>query len=206
MQFPTTATFLELGYGSGSWLLSMSQRGYTHLWGYDIEANAEGKQRLEDRGVTVSSGLFLENDYPQEYFDCIRLEHVFEHLAAPQAVLEKCHRLLKPGGALVLSLPSKGSWSFALEPRYCASLDVPRHLFHHTEASVALMLDRAGFSGVVAKSYPVIMVLGASINNQLGDKNLPKVPVMFFQLLGPIYRAFAYIAGRGEFMTVLAYK
>ena len=84
LQLAKNAHILEVGYGSGNWLLTMAQLGYTNLHGYDLETNSENKNRLIDTGIDVSSGDFISNDYPENHYDCIRLEHVFEHL------LDKC--------------------------------------------------------------------------------------------------------------------
>lgn len=108
LQLPLDAHIFDLGFGSGNWLLTMSQLGYHQLYGYDIEGNSANATRLERNGINVSSGEFLDNDYPESTFDCIRLEHVFEHLLEPLDVLKKCYAMLKPGGYLVLGFPCKG--------------------------------------------------------------------------------------------------
>ena len=47
---------------------------------------------------------------PENQFDAICSEHVFEHFAAPRQVLAECFRILKPGGFLVVSGPNGGSY------------------------------------------------------------------------------------------------
>ena len=42
-------------------------------------------------------------------FDVIVLNHVFEHVSEPRALLKKLRRLLTPGGVLFLEVPNAGS-------------------------------------------------------------------------------------------------
>jgi SAM-dependent methyltransferase len=43
--------------------------------------------------------------FPERHFDLIEADHVLEHLEDPFAVMAELHRLLKPGGNLVVRVP-----------------------------------------------------------------------------------------------------
>ena len=197
------AYIFEIGYGSGNWLLAMSQLGWHNLYGYDISTNSENKHRLLEAGINVSSNVFLKNEYPDAFFDCIRLEHVFEHLLEPIEVLEKCRSMLKPGGYLVMNFPCKESLSFKMSPIHWDALEKPRHLYHHTESSASHMLQKAGFTVKSLKAYPVSLVFGVTINNILKEKNI-RLPIKMFVLLAPIYKVISDVSRNGEYITVLA--
>jgi SAM-dependent methyltransferase len=47
----------------------------------------------------------LPYDLPTGHFTRIEADHVLEHLSDPLAVMAELHRLLQPGGALVLRVP-----------------------------------------------------------------------------------------------------
>jgi SAM-dependent methyltransferase len=198
------AHIFELGYGSGSWLLGMSSLGYTNLHGYDIESNSLDQSRLLAEGISLSGGDFIENDYPEEFFDCICLEHVFEHLLSPVKVIAKCRKMLKVGGYLLINTPCKVSWSVRLSLRHFAALDIPRHLFHYTPKSAELILNAAGLSVLKIKPYGVAAVLGVTLNGLLRERGKLTVPAFFFPILSPPYALFSKITNRGDAMTILA--
>ena len=91
-------------------------------------------------------------DHPgRASLDCIRLEHVFEHLVDPVPVLRELHRLLRPGGLLVMTFPSIYPWprmkNLAASP-FLGYLQIPIHLAHHSVESSTRLLSAAGFAGI----------------------------------------------------------
>jgi len=43
--------------------------------------------------------------FPDSYFDLIEADHVLEHLDKPFLIMKELHRLMKPGGKLVIRVP-----------------------------------------------------------------------------------------------------
>lgn len=153
LALPDTARILDYGFGTGSWLLAMRRRGYSRLAGYDIAANAHRAPDLASQGIQVVASGTLR-DQADAAFDCVRLEHVFEHLADPPAVLREMHRLLEPGGRLVMTFPSVYPWLEVADLAASPDLDhlqLPIHLAHHTLESSTRLVRAAGFEGVVAR-------------------------------------------------------
>jgi SAM-dependent methyltransferase len=206
LQLPLDAHIFELGYGTGYWLQIMASLSYQNLYGYDIDANPVDVAKLRALGIHLSTGRFLENDYPQGAFDCIRLEHVFEHLLEPVEVLKKCRAMLKPDGLLVMTFPCKASWSREISSRHWGPLEPPVHLYHHTPASVSLMLESAGLSVLGIKPFSVVEQLAGTINNLITARKMrvPLVGQRLSRALAPAYRFLSAATGRGDFMTVLA--
>ncbi|MCU1265058.1 MAG: putative SAM-dependent methyltransferase [Acidobacteria bacterium] len=196
----------DLGYGSGNWLLMMSELGYRNLHGYDIDANTENASRLLGKGVEVSNGRFLENSYREGSFDCVRLDHVFEHLHEPVQVLNKCWDMLKPGGYLLMSLPCKNSWSMKLSLVHSPALQLPKHLFHHTQASARLLLENTGFEILKIQAYSVASQLAGTINETLAARQTRPIPPVLFEMLAPAYKLFSDVTKKGDFMTVWVKK
>ena len=199
------ARILEVGYGSGSWLLIMEKLGYSNLHGYDIDANSENRNRLTANGIKVQCGDLLQVAYPDDYFDCIRLEHSFEHLLNPGSILNELYRILKPGGHLVMNFPSINASSFNLSPLHYAHRDSPRHLYLHTRLSASNMLRAANFTVRGIREYGVALVLGATINNSLKARGFA-VGLKGFSVFSPIYHLIEFFARRGEAITLWASK
>jgi len=205
LQLALDAQIFDLGFGTGSWLLGMRHIGYTNLHGYDISSNGKNVERLMSLGINVSTGDFLRNYYPDDYFDLIRLEHVFEHLLKPKDVLARVHRMLKPGGLLVLNFPSSEAISFLLSPRHYANRDSPRHLFLHTKRSAQKMLISAGFDRISSRTYAVGLDLEATFNNMLKSSKL-NVKLRFGSMIASLYKILGHLFKCGENITIMAVK
>ena len=205
LQLPKYARILDFGYGGGNWLKSMAYLGYQNLCGYDIDANTEHKNKLESIGITINNGDFLKVGYPDNYFDCIRLEHVFEPLLEPKAILKELYRILKPGGLLVMNFPSINAMSFSLSPTHCVHRDSPRQLYLHTAISAHNIITNAGFKIKNLRQYAVAPVLEETINNMLKANNI-LLTLSRFSLIAPLYSLVNISLRLGEFITVLALK
>ncbi len=93
---------------------------------------------------------------PDDHFDVVLFCEVIEHLTEnPIAALSEIHRVLKPGGALVLSTPNVASLCHALlllgggniyDPYHLgASLRGSRHSREYTLAELVMMIEGCGF-------------------------------------------------------------
>lgn len=149
LTLPRDARILDYGYGTGLWLRTLRRRGYTRLAGYDIAANRQRAQLAAEGIETLDDGEL--DALPGASFDCIRLEHVFEHLPEPMPVLRRLHALLRPGAVLVMTFPSIHPWlkidKLADSP-HRLHLQLPIHVAHHSETSARRLLEAAGFVGL----------------------------------------------------------
>jgi hypothetical protein len=73
------------------------------------------------------------------------MNHSFEHLEAPEAMLVEISRLLLPGHALLIRVPVAGKHAWREYGPAWVALDAPRHHFLHTEQSIRLLAERTGF-------------------------------------------------------------
>ncbi len=147
LAMPPTSRILDYGYGTGAWLLSMRSLGYSRLAGYDIAANTARGRELEVQGIQVipAGGL---SDVGPACFDCVRLEHVLEHLSDPLCTLRQIHRLLRPAGLLLMTFPTIYPWlpiAGLPESPFLAYLQLPIHLAHHSVPSATRLVRAAGF-------------------------------------------------------------
>jgi len=134
---------LDFGCGGGSYLRRMHQQGWKVV-GLDTSAAAVRRVR-QGLGLPAFEGSLPCSDLPAGGFDVVTMWQVLEHVHDPLEVLRDAHRLLVPGGRLVLTVPNIDSLSFRLFGAWWYSLDLPRHLTHFTPSTLYQMLDRAGF-------------------------------------------------------------
>lgn len=118
-RFEATFKFLEkhapgrrlLDVGSGM-SAQLVQRAKAHgfvptAFELDTPLMQAAMQRLEERhGIkSVLADSLLEAGFPDASFDVVTLWEVFEHLPNQLEVLREVHRVLVPGGIIVLQLP-----------------------------------------------------------------------------------------------------
>jgi SAM-dependent methyltransferase len=103
------ARILDLGCGHGVLSVDLAQRGATEVVGLDLDTDAISfaGQYVPDTFPALSRGLrFVSHDIADlagsERFDFVFSKDAFEHILDLRGVVGHIHRLLKPGGQLIL--------------------------------------------------------------------------------------------------------
>lgn len=130
---------LDVGCGNGSFLRACS--GALPEWELQgTEFDEKYKAEVESiPGVTAMHGGRLE-DVPGT-FDVVSMIHVLEHIPDPVPVLKGVQRRLAPGGLLFVEVPD-----CVANP---VMMLVADHCSHFSEASLAGLVESAGFADVV---------------------------------------------------------
>lgn len=98
-------TVLDAGCGAGTLAAALAPAsGAVHA--VDIAANALDPALRSVPNLHFRAMNLEELAYPDETFDKIACVETLEHLLAPQHALAELHRVLKVGGALVLTYPT----------------------------------------------------------------------------------------------------
>lgn len=90
---------LDFGCGAGGFLM-YAREVAAHACGVEIEERLVPHFVSEGLDVRTSVGEF------DERFDLITLFHVIEHFADPKGILKELVDLLKPGGRIIVEVPS----------------------------------------------------------------------------------------------------
>jgi|GEM_PF-1562438 len=104
-QRPKGKTILEIGVGGEGGLL-YDLKEENRVQGLDVSASA--KRNSERLGIAVAL-VNVDREgipFPDEAVDIVFAFEVFEHFANPQYALEEIHRVLKPGGCFLVSIPN----------------------------------------------------------------------------------------------------
>lgn len=161
---------LEIGPGHGAFLNYARQCGWLVI---GLEASRYAAERARARyGIEVRCATLETTDLPDGTFDVVHLSHVLEHLRDPIGALRAVHRLLKPGGAVIVEVPNEFE---SLQFRLLNFFGLARsyavkstHLFFFTPATLQLALRTAGF--LVQRLRTVRDLTGGSLMRQLARR------------------------------------
>lgn len=102
------ATALEVGCGDGYFSSVLAQKGF-NVTGIDLsEEGVRVAQRRTPNGTFRTHDLTRPMPFADGSFDVIWCSEVLEHLFSPLYVLQQMHRVLKPGGVTLLTVPYHG--------------------------------------------------------------------------------------------------
>ncbi len=147
---PEQGPVLDVGCGGGLFLRMLAERGYPVV-GLDFSLDA-ASLAWEHHRVPVICGSLASAPLADSSCAAVTMYHVLEHLYDPAAYLDAAHRLLKPGGRLIVQVPNAACWQFLLLGGAWNGLDIPRHLFDFRAADLEMLLGECGFS-VVRRKY-----------------------------------------------------
>jgi 2-polyprenyl-3-methyl-5-hydroxy-6-metoxy-1,4-benzoquinol methylase len=141
---------LDFGCGAGAFLLRMKHRGWA-VTGLDFSDATVERLRVE-LGLHALGGTLPHPALAPNSFDLVTLWHSLEHVHQPLETLREVHRLLSPGGQVLVAVPNIESLAFARFGADWFGLDVPRHLTHFAPATLKKMLENAGFHILVRQN------------------------------------------------------
>jgi len=149
---------LDVGCGDGSRYGEALVRGGIVLHGIDVSQVAVDEART--RGVqAVRGGLEERLPFDDGRFDAAICLEVLEHLVDPEFAAREIHRILRPGGSVLVSVPNVAHWRSRAELALLGRFD-PKgspvtarrypwrdpHLRFFTSRSLADMLRDVGFT------------------------------------------------------------
>lgn len=121
---------LDVGAGEGPWK-EMLPGAATYV-GVDV-ATAGDFGMTKRAGITYYDGVRLP--FADASFEQVLCTEVLEHVSSPVALLRDIHRVLTPGGLLILTVP----WSARVH-------HLPNDYFRYTNFGLRTVLEEAGFS------------------------------------------------------------
>jgi SAM-dependent methyltransferase len=216
---------LDLGCGTGAFAVEMQRRGWTVAV---TELNDAVLAGMSARGMEAKSPAdALRDGFAGGKFDAITCWHVLEHVPDPLALATWSRQQLTAGGVFQATVPNLASWQAQRYGRDWLHLDVPRHLYHFTPATLRDLIDRAGLridaTSTMALEYDVFGVVQSSLNRRCDRPNVlferltsgqpppgaraRDVSLSYLQLpvlsvLGLAHTLTAAVAGKGATLTV----
>lgn len=163
-------TLLDLGAGTGDFLLTAKKQG----WKVDgVEPNASARERASEKGLSLKKDL---SDLPNEKFNVISLWHVLEHLPNLDDQIKAIKSKLEKDGILIVAVPNFKSYDAHHYKEFWAAYDVPRHLWHFSKSSISTIFGRHRMKVVKTKPmlFDAFYVSLLSEKYKTGKQNLLK--------------------------------
>jgi SAM-dependent methyltransferase len=139
---------LDLGCGYHAILLRALLPHVRSGMGVDVRVSPEARTvpKLSFVEATLEAAL---PELEEDRFDLVLLISVLEHLREPVAVLEQCHRVLRPGGWLFVNVPTwRGKFFLefsAFRLGTSPALEMDDHKMYYDKRDLWPVLVRAGF-------------------------------------------------------------
>lgn len=144
---PKRGTLLEIGSFCGIFLDQIRRNGWT-VTGLDPDRSAAQYAR-KTYGLNIVNSVLPCPELPTHNYDAVVMLHVIEHMPQPIGNLLDIHRVLKPGGVLVVETPRFDSLMFKLLGRRERSLsNCYGHIQFFTVPTLTAMLEKCGFEVV----------------------------------------------------------
>ncbi len=129
---------LDLGSGTGMFLLLARERGYAVQ---GIEPDESYAARLKQKfNIPVHAGSWDTAEFAPGSFDLVVVHHVLEHLRAPTETLRRIHQWTASDGCLYLAVPNMKNPSASPLNRFH-----PAHLYGYSHETLVMMARKAGF-------------------------------------------------------------
>ncbi|MCC6532415.1 MAG: class I SAM-dependent methyltransferase [Burkholderiales bacterium] len=142
---PATLELLDVGCSSGAFLLAARDCA-VNARGVEPAPSAAASARAA--GLDVFTGTLEQAAFPAASFDAVTLFEVIEHLPRPLPLLRECHRILRPGGMLLIGTGNTASWTVRCLGARWDYFHIERHGGHVSFFSIASMhlaAQRTGF-------------------------------------------------------------
>jgi SAM-dependent methyltransferase len=151
LHFKASGALLDLGCGSGGFLSAFKGPSWQL---YGVEMSEYAAAIAHDRcGAQVFVGDVLDAPFQPNSFDAITCFNVFEHMYEPDAVLAQVAKWLKPGGVFYTMMPNIDSAATRIFRSYWYALELPRHLYHFSPATLKKLGENSGLTVVSIKTH-----------------------------------------------------
>lgn len=151
-RFRQNGRVLDVGAGAGLFLFHAREHGWQP---HGVEISGYGPAYAKRHfDLDIIQGDLLHAQFPDQHFDVVMLQDTIEHVPDPLALVREIHRILRNGGAIVLSTPNYQSLSRRVFRQHWALISPAEHLFLFTMRSILQLFQRSGFAPFRLESSP----------------------------------------------------
>lgn len=192
LQYKTKGKFLDIGANIGLLLNQARNKGF------EVEGIEFSKTAIEYGRKTFNLKYYEKDIFSlnlkAENYDVVTMNHVLEHIEDVKKFLSEVHRILKPGGIMVVALPNFASISARVLKSRWASLQPQEHIWYFTPKSFAKLLQTQRF-----------IIKQVVVSEPYREYKWRIRSMLRFLLYGPFY-FFCRIIGSGRNLIIVVQK
>lgn len=208
--FTLPGTMLDIGCGSGDFLIQMLRIGWKTYGVEPSESAAAIGNKIP--GLNIHNGTLTSAQYPSGFFDYVRSNHSLEHMPNPVENLCEIARIIKPSGKLFIGVPNSDGLAFSWFKRYWWNLGAPQHPINYNRSSLDALVIPFGFKRVSFRTNSDFTgILGSfqiKINNKRGKKSSfgPVFTSLPLKVMAGLMSKMIDMIGRGDCMEIVYEK
>ncbi len=146
---------LDLGAGSGAFATCLKNTGY-----FDdvitLEISESCVAACRNCGLLAKRGTIA--DIETGSIDLICMNDLIEHVFDPSTLLKECRRALRKGGFISIATPNGEGFDFRILKEQTKNVTPPEHINYFNPLSMALLLERTGFTPVSLETPGILDV------------------------------------------------
>lgn len=173
---------LEIGCGIGNFTTFLTQYGEVTAIDINKDYLKDAKKKVAGKAQTgfgdIEKGKYF---FKSGNFNTIVCINVLEHIKDDMAALKNMHRLLKPGGTLILHVPA--------HPFLYGSIDAS--IGHFRRYEIKKLIDNLQISGFEIGTAKRLNFIGAVgwfiVGKFFKDKEVKATKISIFNLISPVF-------------------
>lgn len=172
---------LDVGCAAGTMMLTLEEQGFPEVYGIDISDKAV-EECLEKKLHTFKESA-EETHFKENFFDALVASDVLEHTSSDSKTLKEWHRILKPGGHVLLFVP-------AFMHLWSSSDEINHHRKRYRLPEIFDIAKENGFTVKKASYWNFSLYLPLLVVSRL--RNLFKIRSENLKAVNPVLNSFLY--------------
>lgn len=150
---------LDIGCATGYMINKIRQDSDWEVYGVELSKRPAEFARDVLKLNNITHGDLFSAGYPANFFDCINISDVLEHVPNPVAFLDECHRILKSDGIILLGVPngfndSRGLIRYYNKFRQAGCHD-SGHIFYFQKPTFDYLFEKTGFEVIRTETVAI---------------------------------------------------
>lgn len=136
-KYVSGGNFLDIGCFTGRLVEAAEHMGFNP---YGVEVNKTAVEYAKEKDRNVYLGTVEEAGFKNNFFSCIVMNHVLEHLPNPINCIKEINRILQKDGILIIRVPAYDSIMRVIMRQNWMALMPHAHFFHYTKKTLNFII------------------------------------------------------------------